>query len=102
MVTVNYRLGPFGFLAHPWLVAESEQQSAGNYGLLDKIAALQWVANNIEQFGGDANNVTVFGQSAGSQSVCSLMASPLAKGLFHKAIGQSAACVGPAPRPRPS
>jgi len=97
LVTINYRLGPFGFLAHPWLAEESEHASAGNYGLLDKIAALKWVEKNIQQFGGDPENVTVFGQSAGSQSICSLMASPLAKGLFHKAIGQSAACVGPAP-----
>ena len=98
LITINYRLGALGFLAHPWLADESENSSAGNYGLLDKIAALNWVKENIEQFGGDADNVTIFGQSAGSQSVCSLMASPLAKGLFHKAIGQSAGCVGPAPK----
>jgi para-nitrobenzyl esterase len=98
LVSINYRLGAFGFLAHPWLSQESEHASSGNYGLLDKIAALNWVKDNIEQFGGDAENVTIFGQSAGSQSICSLMASPLAKGLFHKAIGQSAACVGPAPK----
>ncbi len=97
LVTINYRLGAFGFLAHEWLADESEHNSAGNYGLLDKIAALQWVKKNISAFGGDPNNVTVFGQSAGSQSVCSLMASPLASGLFHKAIGQSASCVGAAP-----
>lgn len=97
LVTLNYRLGPFGFLAHPWLADESDHNSAGNYGLLDKIAALNWVRDNIAQVGGDPANVTVFGQSAGSQSVCSLMASPLSEGLFHKAIGQSAACVGPAP-----
>lgn len=98
LVSINYRLGPLGFLAHPWLAAESDHNSAGNYGLLDKISALNWVRDNIAQFGGDPDNVTVFGQSAGSQSVCSLMTSPLAEGLFHKAIGQSAACVGPAPR----
>ena len=98
LVTINYRLGALGFLAHPWLAGESDHSSAGNYGLLDKIAALQWVKANIEQFGGDAENVTIFGQSAGSQSVCSLMASPLAQGLFHKAIGQSAGSVGPAPQ----
>ena len=92
VVTANYRLGPLGFLAHPALTAESEQAASGNYGLLDKIAALQWVQDNIEAFGGDASNVTIFGQSAGSMSVCALMASPLAEGLFHKAIGQSAAC----------
>ena len=93
LVTINYRLGPFGFLAHPLLASESSYESAGNYGLLDKIAALQWVSDNIQAFGGDPNNVTIFGQSAGSQSVCALMASPLAEGLFNKAIGQSAACV---------
>ena len=92
VVTVNYRLGPWGFFAHPALSAESAENSSGNYGLLDKIAALQWVQDNIQAFGGDATNVTIFGQSAGSMSVCALMASPLAEGLFHKAIGQSAAC----------
>jgi len=97
LVSINYRLGPFGFLAHPALQQESQHDSAGNYGLLDKIAALQWVRDNIEAFGGDANNVTIFGQSAGSQSVCSLMVSPLAANLFHKVIGQSAACVSPLP-----
>ena len=97
LVTINYRLGPFGFLAHPWLADESSHAAAGNYGLLDKVAALNWVRDNIAQFGGDPGNVTIFGQSAGSQSVCALMASPLSRGLFHKAIGQSAACVGPAP-----
>ena len=95
IVTINYRLGPWGFLAHPELTNESDQNSSGNYGLLDKIASLEWVKENIEQFGGDSNNVTIFGQSAGSMSVCALMASPLARGLFHKAIGQSAACLGP-------
>jgi len=95
LVSVNYRLGPFGFLAHPWLAQSSSHNSSGNYGLLDKIAALNWLRDNIAQFGGDPNNITIFGQSAGAQSVCSLMASPLARGLFHKAIGQSAACTGP-------
>lgn len=95
LVTINYRLGPFGFLAHPILAAESCHNSAGNYGLLDKIAALNWVRDNIAQFGGDPDNVTIFGQSAGSQSVCALMASPLSQGLFHKAIGQSASCTQP-------
>ncbi|MBT3425111.1 MAG: carboxylesterase family protein [Gammaproteobacteria bacterium] len=94
LVTINYRLGPWGFLAHPLLSEESPFNSSGNYGLLDKIAALKWVQQNIEAFGGDASNVTVFGQSAGSQSICALMASPLAQGLFHKAIGQSASCLG--------
>ena len=75
------------------LAAESEHGSAGNYGLLDKLAALQWVQTNIAGFGGNPDNVTVFGQSAGAQSICALMSSPLAKGLFHKAIGQSASCL---------
>ena len=92
LVTVNYRLAPFGFLAHPALTAESPHDSSGNYGLLDQIAALQWVRDNIAGFGGDAGNVTIFGQSAGSWTVCYLTASPLAKGLFHKAIGQSGGC----------
>lgn len=95
VVTVNYRLGPLGFLAHPLLNAESSHNSSGNYGLLDKIAALNWIRDNIAQFGGNPGNMTIFGQSAGSQSVCALMASPLAKGLFAKAIGQSAACMRP-------
>ncbi len=94
VVTVNYRLGLWGFLAHPALAQESAHNSSGNYGLLDNIAALQWVQDNIHAFGGDASNVTIFGQSAGSMSVCALMASPLSQGLFHKAIGQSAACLG--------
>ena len=92
VVTVNYRLGPWGFFAHPALRSESDHDSSGNYGLQDKIAALQWVQKNIGAFGGDVSNVTIFGQSAGSMSVCALMASPLSRGLFHKAIGQSAAC----------
>ncbi len=95
LVSVNYRLGPFGFLAHPALAEESSHNSAGNYGLLDKLAALNWVRDNIAQFGGNPDNVTIFGQSAGSQSVCALMASPLSRGLFHKAIGQSASCTQP-------
>ena len=95
LVTINYRLGPWGFLAHPALSAESSHNSSGNYGLMDKIAALNWVRDNISAFGGDANNVTIFGQSAGSSSVCALLASPMSEGLFHKAIGQSAACLTP-------
>lgn len=90
LVSINYRLGPFGFLAHEALASEG---SAGNYGLMDKIAALRWVQRNIVAFGGNPDNVTIFGQSAGSSSVCYLMASPRARGLFHKAIGQSAACM---------
>jgi len=89
VVTANYRLGVFGFLAHPELTQESEHQSSGNYGLLDQIAALRWVQQNIAAFGGDPNRVTVFGQSSGSISVSALIASPLARGLFHRAIGQS-------------
>ena len=93
VVTVNYRLGAFGFLAHPWFADVSDSGQAGNYGLMDKIAALEWVRDNASAFGGDPDNVTIFGQSAGSSSVCSLMVSPKADGLFHKAIGQSASCV---------
>jgi para-nitrobenzyl esterase len=89
VVTINYRLGRLGFLAHPQLSAEQPLRVSGNYGLLDQIAALRWVEANIAAFGGDPGQVTIFGQSAGSSSVSSLMASPLAKGLFHRAIGQS-------------
>jgi para-nitrobenzyl esterase len=89
LVTVNYRLGVFGYFAHPALSAESEHQVSGNYGLLDQIAALRWVRDNIAAFGGDPNNVTIFGQSAGSTSVFGLLVSPLAGGLFGRAIGQS-------------
>jgi para-nitrobenzyl esterase len=93
VVSINYRLGALGFFAHPSLSAESEHGVSGNYGLLDQIAALQWVQKNISHFGGDPDNVTVFGQSAGSFSVNYLMTSPLAKGLFHRAIGQSGAAM---------
>ncbi len=89
VVTVSYRLGAFGFLAHPELSAETAQKSSGNYGFLDQVAALQWVQRNIGAFGGDPDRVTIAGQSAGAMSVNILMASPLAKGLFHRAIGQS-------------
>lgn len=89
VVTFNYRLGPLGFMAHPLLSAESPHGVSGNYGLLDMIEALKWVQRNIEGFGGDPGNVTVFGQSAGGASVCCLLASPLAKGLFHRAIVES-------------
>jgi para-nitrobenzyl esterase len=91
VVSMNYRLGIFGFFALPELIAESGHNSAGNYGLLDQVAALQWVKRNIAEFGGDPNNVTIFGESAGSFSVSQLMASPLSKGLLHKAIGESGA-----------
>jgi len=89
LVTINYRLGPFGFLAHPALSKESPHGVSGNYGLLDQIAALRWIRHNIAAFGGDAERVTIFGESAGSVSVSCLLASPLAKGLFHRAIVQS-------------
>ena len=89
VVTMNYRLGPFGFLAHPALTAESEFGSSGNYGIMDMVASLEWVQRNIAAFGGDPSNVTIFGQSAGAMAITSLMTSPLAKGLFHKAIAQS-------------
>ena len=92
VVTVNYRLGVFGFFAHPALTAESEHGSSGNFALLDQIAALEWVRQNIEAFGGDPGRVTIFGQSAGSVDVCLLMASPVAAGLFHRAIGHSGGC----------
>lgn len=89
VVTINYRLGVLGFLAHPELNKESPRHTSGNYGLLDQIAALNWVRRNIQMFGGDPDQVTIFGQSSGSFSVSMLVASPLAKGLFHRAIGQS-------------
>ena len=97
LVTINYRLGPFGFLAHPALTRESEYGSSGNYGLLDQIAALQWVKENIASFGGDPSNITIFGESAGAMSVCYLNATPLANGLFHKTIAQSGGCFAPHP-----
>jgi para-nitrobenzyl esterase len=89
LVTINYRLGIFGFFAHPELTAESEHHSSGDYGILDEIAALQWVQKNIAAFGGDPKNVTIFGESAGSWAVNVLVASPLTKGLFQRAIGES-------------
>jgi para-nitrobenzyl esterase len=91
-VTFNYRVGIFGFLAHPALTAEDAHGSSGNYGLLDQQAALRWVHANIAAFGGDPGNVTVFGESAGSMSVCAQMTSPPAVGLFHRAIGESGPC----------
>ena len=91
LVTINYRLGVFGFLAHPDLTKESDRRASGNYGMLDQVAALRWVNENIAAFGGDPANVTIFGESAGSFAVSGLIASPLAKGLFHKAIGESGA-----------
>ena len=96
LVTVNYRLNVFGFFAHPDLVQQSGDEMVGNYGLLDVIAALEWIQRNINQFNGDPNNVTVFGESAGASLISYLMITPESKGLFHKAISQSAA-VGLAP-----
>jgi len=88
-VSVNYRVGIFGFLAHPDLTKESPDHASGNYGLLDQVAALKWIKKNIAAFGGDPNNITIGGQSAGSMSVNCLVASPLARGLFNKAIAES-------------
>jgi para-nitrobenzyl esterase len=90
VVTINYRIGPLGWLAHPELSAESPDHVSGNYGLLDQIAALNWVKDNIAAFGGDSSNVTIAGESAGGLSVMYLMASPEARGLFSKAIAESA------------
>lgn len=90
-VSINYRVGIFGFFAHPELTKESGNNASGNYGLMDQMAALKWVQKNIAAFGGDPRNVTIAGQSAGSMSVNCLVASPLANGLFNKAIGESGA-----------
>lgn len=92
-VTINYRLGVFGFYAHPELSAESPYKTSGNYGILDQIAALQWVNNNIAAFGGDPDNVTIAGQSAGAISVNVLQVSNASQGLFHKMIAESGAGV---------
>ena len=86
LVTINYRLGPLGFLSHPELTVEG---CRGNQGLLDTVAALQWVQRNIANFGGDPGNVTVFGESAGGHSTCAMVTSPLCRGLIHRAIAQS-------------
>ncbi len=94
VVSCNYRLGIFGFFSHPELSKESGHGASGNYGLLDQVAALQWVKKNISSFGGDPDDVTIFGESAGSFSVSALMASPLAQGLFDRAIGESGAFFG--------
>jgi para-nitrobenzyl esterase len=89
LVTINYRLGPFGFFSHPALSKESGRNASGNYGLLDQIAALEWVKRNAAAFGGDPGCVTIFGESAGGGSVTALLLSPLAKGLFQRAIAES-------------
>ena len=89
VVTINYRLNVFGFLAHPALSAESLHGASGNYGLLDMVAALEWVRDNIATFGGDPGRVTIFGESAGGGAVMSVMLMPQAEGLFHGAIAQS-------------
>lgn len=89
LVTINYRLGMLGFLSHPELSAENDNGTSGNYGTYDQVAALKWIKENIAQFGGDSNNITVFGQSAGAASIKNLVTSPLSKGLISKAIIQS-------------
>lgn len=94
VVTFNYRLGPLGFMAHPGLSAESERSVSGNYGLLDQVAALQWVQRNIAGFRGDPQKVTVFGESAGAASVSLLLVNPTARGLFRSAIAESPVAVG--------
>ena len=93
VITANYRLGAFGFLAHPALTSESENNSSGMYGILDQIEVLRWVQSNIEGFGGDPDKVTIFGQSAGGTDVCLIMSSPLAEGLVDGVIGQSPGCI---------
>ncbi|MGB0124952.1 MAG: carboxylesterase family protein, partial [Silvibacterium sp.] len=98
IVSMNYRLGIFGFFVHPELTAESLHHASGNYGLMDQNAAIGWVRKNISAFGGDPNNITIFGESAGSESVSTLMASPLSQNRFQKAIGESGAEF-PADRP---
>jgi len=94
LVTINYRLGVFGFFSHPELTKESENHASGNYGLMDQVAALEWIQKNITGFGGDPRRVMVFGDSAGSASISNLMGSPRAKGLFQRAAGGSGAWMG--------
>jgi len=95
LVTVNYRLGVFGFLAHPELTKESAHHVSGNYGLLDQVLALHWVHDNIAKFGGNPANVTIFGESAGSLDINVLMTSPLSRGLYQRVIGESGPVVAP-------
>ena len=92
VVTLNYRLGPFGFLSHERLAEEDPNSSTGNYGILDQIKALEWVKGNISRFGGDHTNITIYGSSAGAVSACVLLGSPLGEGLFEKVILQSGGC----------
>lgn len=103
LVSFNYRVGPFGFFAHPEISAEDPEHATGNFGMLDQIQALKWVKENIAQFGGDPDNVMIFGQSAGSRSVKFLSTSPLARGLFNKAVIMSGSGLQdprkPAPKP---
>ena len=101
VVTVNYRLGLFGFLAHPELTAETTYKGSGNYGLMDQAASLQWVKDNISAFGGDPSKITIAGESAGSISVSYQMASPISKGLIAGAIGESGAGIHPTLAPTP-
>src|SRR5688572_23779124 len=89
VVSINYRLGPFGYFAHPALTKAAGGEPTGNFGLMDQIAALRWVKQNAAAFGGDPNNVTVFGESAGGMSILALLATPSAGGLYHKAVVQS-------------
>src|SRR5688500_19730256 len=91
---MNYRLGPFGFFAHPELAKESGRNASGNYGMMDAIGALQWVKKNIAAFGGDPNNVTMAGESAGAIMVGALVGSPQGKGLFNRAILESGGWMG--------
>lgn len=97
LVTINYRLGPLGFFSHPLLSRESGHDASGNYGLMDQIFALGWVRRNIAAFGGDPEHVTIFGESAGGGAVMRLMVSPLAQGLFHRAISESGVLSGDRP-----
>ena len=97
LVTINYRLGMFGFMSHPDLIAENPNGSSGNYGIMDQVQALKWIKANIAQFGGDPDNVMIFGQSGGGRSTRTLSESPIARGLFHKAVIMSAQGFSTAP-----
>lgn len=92
VVTINYRLNVFGYFAHPALREKDPDQSTGNYGSLDQVAAIEWVRENIKGFGGDPDNITIFGESAGGRAVCTMLATPLARGMFHRAIVESGGC----------